>query len=89
MATATTSSSAKGRGKNGKGSGDNGHASAPQPLTSDATTTTTSFGAVQQSASTEEIARRAYELYEQDGRQDGKDVEYWLQAEAELSGRRG
>jgi len=41
----------------------------------------------------EEIRRRAYELYEQDGRQDGRDREHWLRAEAEVlgrsSGRRG
>jgi hypothetical protein len=41
----------------------------------------------------EEIRRRAYELYEQDGRQDGRDHEHWLRAEAEVlgrsSGRRG
>lgn len=28
-----------------------------------------------------EIEKVAYELYEKDGRQDGKDMEYWLQAE--------
>jgi hypothetical protein len=36
----------------------------------------------------EEIRRRAYELYEQDGRQHGKDREHWLRAEAEILGRR-
>ena len=35
----------------------------------------------------EEIRRRAYELYEQDGRQDGRDREHWLRAEAEVLGR--
>jgi HSP20 family protein len=30
------------------------------------------------------IARRAYELYEQDGRADGNDVRHWLQAEKEF-----
>ena len=35
----------------------------------------------------EEIRRRAYELYEQDGRQDGRDHEHWLRAEAEIIGR--
>jgi hypothetical protein len=28
-----------------------------------------------------EIAKKAYELYEQSGRQNGKDVEHWLEAE--------
>ena len=34
----------------------------------------------------EEIRRRAYELYEKRGRDDGHDVDDWLRAEAELSG---
>jgi Protein of unknown function (DUF2934) len=32
----------------------------------------------------ERIRRRAYELYERRGREDGRDTEDWLQAEAEL-----
>jgi Protein of unknown function (DUF2934) len=32
----------------------------------------------------EQIARRAYELYEQRGRQHGNDVADWLQAEEEI-----
>ena len=32
----------------------------------------------------EEIARVAYLLFEESGRQDGHDVEHWLQAEAHL-----
>ncbi len=31
----------------------------------------------------DEIRRRAYELYEQRGREDGHDVEDWLRAEKE------
>lgn len=34
----------------------------------------------------EEIRRRAYELYEQGGRQDGRHLDDWLQAEAEITG---
>jgi len=34
----------------------------------------------------EEIRRRAYELYEQDGRQHGRDHDHWLRAEAEVLG---
>ena len=30
------------------------------------------------------IAQRAYELYEQRGRQDGRDLEDWMKAEREL-----
>ena len=33
----------------------------------------------------EEIARRAYEIYLARGREDGHDVEDWIQAEQELS----
>ena len=33
-----------------------------------------------------DIAQRAYELYEQRGRQDGHDLEDWVKAERELSG---
>ncbi len=32
------------------------------------------------------IAQRAYHLYEQDGRQDGRDVQHWLDAEHDLAG---
>jgi Protein of unknown function (DUF2934) len=35
----------------------------------------------------EEIRRRAYELYDERGREDGHDVEDWLRAEAEINGR--
>lgn len=37
--------------------------------------------------SRDEIARRAYELYEAGGRRDGQDVNDWLAAEQELSRR--
>jgi hypothetical protein len=33
------------------------------------------------------IARRAYEIYVQRGGQNGKDVEDWLRAEKEISGK--
>ena len=33
---------------------------------------------------TEAIAKRAYEIYEETGRPDGRDVEFWLKAEREL-----
>lgn len=35
----------------------------------------------------EQVRRRAYELYEQRGRQDGYHEQDWLQAEAELLSR--
>jgi Protein of unknown function (DUF2934) len=40
-----------------------------------------------QSNSEEEIRRRAYELYEARGRGDGHDLEDWLEAETEITGR--
>ncbi len=36
-----------------------------------------------------EIRRRAYELYEQRGREGGHDLEDWLRAEKEVTQRRG
>ncbi len=33
----------------------------------------------------DEIRLRAYELYEQRGRENGRDVDDWLQAESELN----
>lgn len=35
----------------------------------------------------EQIRQRAYELYVEDGYQPGKELEHWLQAEAELKPR--
>lgn len=46
------------------------------------TTSTSSTGG----ASAESISRRAYELWEQQGRPDGQDLQHWLQAEQELNG---
>jgi hypothetical protein len=36
----------------------------------------------------EQIRRRAFELYEERGRDDGHDVADWLQAESEVTQRR-
>jgi hypothetical protein len=33
------------------------------------------------------VAQRAYELYEQRGRREGRDLEDWLNAESQLLGR--
>ena len=35
----------------------------------------------------EEVRRRAYALYEQRGREDGHDLDDWLQAEVELTAK--
>jgi hypothetical protein len=32
----------------------------------------------------DEVARRAYELYLEEGRPEGRQMEHWLRAEAEL-----
>jgi len=37
----------------------------------------------------EQIRTRAYELYEARNRGDGHDIEDWLEAEAEITGRTG
>ena len=37
----------------------------------------------------DDIRKRAYELYEEDGRQDGKHEDHWLRAESEVRGRNG
>jgi hypothetical protein len=44
-------------------------------------------GAGTASATDEQIARRAYEIYEREGRQPGRELENWLRAEAELTGQ--
>ena len=36
----------------------------------------------------DEIRRRAYELYEQRGREDGHDLEDWFRAEEEITQKR-
>jgi hypothetical protein len=36
----------------------------------------------------EQIRRRAFEIFEQRGREDGHDLEDWLQAESELAQHR-
>ena len=35
----------------------------------------------------EQIRRRAYELYEERGREGGHEIEDWLRAESEVTGR--
>jgi hypothetical protein len=39
------------------------------------------------SPSADAISRRAYELWEQEGRPEGADLRHWIQAEQELRGR--
>ena len=37
-----------------------------------------------QNFSSDELAERAYQIFEREGRMDGRDMEHWLQAEREL-----
>ena len=55
-----------------KGTGKNQNQPQPQQAQSDA------------GPSSDRIAARAYEIYEREGRIDGRDLENWLKAEAEL-----
>ena len=41
-------------------------------------------GATNESVRSEDIARRAYEIYQSRGHQHGNDLDHWLQAEREL-----
>ena len=41
-----------------------------------------------QAPADEEIARYAYHLWESEGRQHGRDMDYWMQAKAHLIARR-
>ncbi len=52
------------------------------------TTTVTAKKTAQVSNVDEVIRRRAYEIYEQEGRIHGRDQEHWLRAEAEVAGKR-
>ena len=49
---------------------------------------TESFETLRNSISDEDIAKRAFELYESRGRQNGHDVEDWLEAEEQLEEER-
>lgn len=46
----------------------------------------TNTSATSSTVSAEAISNRAYELWEKEGRLDGKDQHYWFQAEQELRG---
>jgi hypothetical protein len=46
------------------------------------------FSTDSSSSPAESISRRAYELWEQEGRPEGSDLRHWLQAEREMSERR-
>lgn len=100
MASSSTSP-AKGGRKDGKSNGKDGRpigaenqggtafaSAAPPPVRTSSSSASTGSMSSSSAPGHDAIARRAYELYEQEGRQPGRDEEYWLRAEAELSGSR-
>ena len=80
MATSSPSQSKAGR-KDGKSNGTSTRASAAPTETKKVAAPVATAR-----ASDDEIARRAYEIYEREGRQPGTELQNWLAAEAELSG---
>ena len=80
MATSSPSPPKTTRSKNGKSNGAGTRAVSTDEPQKKATASPT----VSASLSTEDIARRAYEIYEREGRQPGTELQNWLKAEAEL-----
>jgi hypothetical protein len=83
MSSSTTSPAKAARTKGGKTNGSTTRTTAVE-LTAPA-----SVSAINARPSDEDIARRAYEIYEREGRQPGTELQNWLKAEAELSGPKG
>jgi hypothetical protein len=79
MATSSPSQSKAGR-KDGKSNGTSTRAAA---VTESKKVASPSASA---RPSDDDIARRAYEIYEREGRQPGTELQNWLAAEAELTG---
>jgi hypothetical protein len=79
MATSSPSQTKAGR-KDGKSNGSSTRATGTAELKKSAAPVASAR------PSDEEIARRAYEIYEREGRQPGTELQNWLAAEAELSG---
>jgi hypothetical protein len=76
------------RGKDAKPNGTSGRAAAATELKNVASPQA-GGQVVLKRPTDEEIAHRAYEIYEREGRQPGRELENWLAAEAELSGTKG
>jgi hypothetical protein len=83
MSTSTSPAKAA-RSKDGKSNGTSNRAPAAERKTPAAATPELSAR-----PSEEEIARRAYEIYEREGCQTGTELQNWLRAEAELCGPKG
>ncbi|HXU82685.1 MAG TPA: DUF2934 domain-containing protein [Polyangia bacterium] len=82
MATSSPSQPKSARSKNGKSNGSGARAvTTDQPSVEKKATSSAQIGAA---PTTEDIARRAYEIYEREGRQPGNELQNWLKAEAEL-----
>jgi Protein of unknown function (DUF2934) len=79
MATSSPSQSKTARGKAAKANGTSGRATPSETLN-------VAQPAASARPSDDEIARRAYEIYEREGRQPGTELGNWLKAEAELAG---
>jgi hypothetical protein len=78
MATSSPSQTKAARSKDGKANGTSSRAGAAESKKVAAATSAR--------PSDEEIALRAYEIYEREGRQPGRELQNWLAAEAELTG---
>lgn len=57
-------------------------------MTQDNTSKTLTMTGAQSQNLEEQIRQRAYELYEEQGREDGQDLNDWLRAEAEIVQRK-
>jgi hypothetical protein len=79
MATSSPSQTKAARSKDGKANGTSTRAGAAE-------TTKAAPPVASTRPSDEEIARRAYEIYQREGCQPGSELRNWLAAEAELSG---
>ena len=63
-----------------------GGAVAAKTSTTSSTTSSTTLAAsaTKSSATSEMVALRAYEIYLEEGRPEGRELEHWIRAEAEL-----
>jgi hypothetical protein len=84
MSSSTTSPAKSARSKDAKPNG-----STARPAVATERKAAPSAPALSTRPSDEEIARRAYEIYEREGCQPGTDLQNWLKAEAELCGPKG
>jgi hypothetical protein len=83
MPSSSPSQGKAARSKDGKSNGSNGRG-APAELKNAASSQVTGAR-----PSDDDIARRAFEIYEREGRQTGTELQNWLKAEAELGGSKG